>query len=83
MCQNAGFEIETSIGNRGTFYYPKLDLIATSLIIKDIKGLPCADSDFRDQIFAFIQTPSGTTVHTTPKEENIDIQYSIAIHTSQ
>lgn len=79
MCQNAGFEIETSIGNQGTFYYPKLDLIATSLIIKDLKNLPTAEEDFRAQIVDFIHNASGSTVHITPKGDKIDIQYSISI----
>jgi hypothetical protein len=79
MCQDAGFQIETSIGNKGTFYYPKLDLIATSLIINDVKSLPFADPVFREQILGFINTPAATTVHHTPKNETIDIQYSISI----
>ncbi len=83
MCQNAGFEIETTIGNQGTFYYPKLDLIATSLIIKDLKNLPFAEDEFKKQILGFIQTTSGTTIHTTPKGEKIDIHYSISIPTPQ
>lgn len=83
MCQNAGFEIETSIGNQGTFYYPKLDLIATSLIIKDLKNLPSAEEEFRKQIIDFIHTSSGSTIHITPKGDKIDIHYSISIQPQQ
>ncbi len=79
MCQDAGFEIETSIGNQGTFYYPKLDLIATSLIITDLKNLPFAHNAFKEEIFSFINTPSAKTIHTTQNNETLDIQYSISI----
>jgi hypothetical protein len=32
-------ELEDSIGNHGTFYYPKFDLIATTMILKDVVEL--------------------------------------------
>lgn len=78
MCQKAGFEIETSIGNLGTFYYPKLDLIATSLIVKDLKNLPHADPLFRDQIFEIVNKPFHQSTEEGPKG-SIDIEYSINI----
>lgn len=67
MCQNAGFEIETSIGNQGTFYYPKLDLIATSLVVKDLVHLPNADPVFREQILHLIKNPYSTSTEKGPK----------------
>ncbi|HEY1008420.1 MAG TPA: hypothetical protein VGD92_14600, partial [Sphingobacteriaceae bacterium] len=36
MAETVGYEIETSIGNEGTFYYPKLDLLATTMLLKDV-----------------------------------------------
>lgn len=61
MCQAAGFEIETSIGDKGTFIYPKLDLVATALVVKDMGGLNTADENFRKEIFSYIYTPTGMT----------------------
>lgn len=52
-----GFEVETSIGNQGTFIYPKLDLIATSIIIKDPQQLPLALPQERDLIFELREKP--------------------------
>jgi len=46
-----GFEIETGIGNSGTFFYPKLDLVATSIVMKDPANLPLADASERERIF--------------------------------
>lgn len=59
MCQDAGFEIETSIGNKGTFIYPKLDLIATALVVKDMANLQPRHPDFAKQIFEFIEVKQG------------------------
>lgn len=46
-----GYNIETSIGNEGTFYYPKLDLLATSMILQDVDTLSSADDEERAAIF--------------------------------
>lgn len=51
MAELVGYNIETSVGNNGTFYYPKLDLLATSMILKDLDTLSSADADERNAIF--------------------------------
>jgi len=51
MAEQVGYHIETSVGNNGTFYYPKLDLLATSMILKDVDTLSSADADERNAIF--------------------------------
>jgi hypothetical protein len=79
MCQNAGFEIETSIGNNGTFYYPKLDLIATSLVIEDMKNLSKADESFRKEILHFIDHPEDKMQLHTTKNEIMEIEYSLSL----
>lgn len=79
MCQNAGFEIETSIGANGTFYYPKLDLIATSLIIEDMTNLPLADESFRKEMMNFIQHPDAHFQLHTLKDELLEIDYSLSV----
>lgn len=61
MCQSAGFTIETSIGHEGTFVYPKLDLIATALVVKDLKNVTPGDPGYARQIFQFIREPNGLT----------------------
>jgi len=61
MCQDAGFEIETSIGNQGTFVYPKLDLIATALVVKDMHSLNPRNPEYAKQIFQFIEERAGVT----------------------
>lgn len=67
MCEQAGFTIEKSIGNEGTFFYPKLDLIATALVVKDMGTLSTADPLFLKQIFSMIENPRGTVVEVGAK----------------
>ncbi len=78
MCQSAGFEIETSIGNNGTFIYPKLDLIATSLVIKDLGVLLHAENQIREQIFNFIAYPINVITEIGQRGET-QITYNIQI----
>jgi hypothetical protein len=78
MCQNAGFEIETSIGNNGTFYYPKLDLIATSLVIEDMSNFSKAEDLFKKEIMNFINKPNAIIQMQTPKNETLNITYDLS-----
>lgn len=49
--RETGYEILTQVGNNGTFYYPKLDLIATAMKLHDAIGLPLVTEDFRESVF--------------------------------
>jgi hypothetical protein len=71
-----GFEVETSIGNQGTFIYPKLDLVATSIIIKDPFTLPLALPDEKKIIFELRDNPEMTGI--VPKN-NTEISYNLTI----
>lgn len=76
MCQAAGFEIETSIGNQGTFIYPKLDLVATALVVKDLTGLKTADEKFRKEIFSYIENPVNNTI-VLGEKGTTEVSYSL------
>ncbi|MCB9046532.1 MAG: hypothetical protein H6550_10380 [Chitinophagales bacterium] len=78
MCQAAGFEIETSIGNNGTFIYPKLDLVATALVVKDIEGLNTAADGFRKEIFSYIEKPVSNTIVLGEKGET-EVAYNLLL----
>lgn len=73
-----GFEIETKIGNKGTFFYPKLDLVATLAISKDVKGLPLALKEERDFIFNLRKNLQCERLEMTPKGE-VKITYDLKI----
>ena len=75
---NSGYIIETSIGNEGTFYYPKLDLIATTMILKDADTLSLAIDEERDAVFSLRQYLNVVKNEVLRKKE-IEIHYQIEI----
>jgi len=50
MAESVGYHRETSIGNSGTFYYPKMDLLATAMLHDDIIKLRTAQEEHRNAI---------------------------------
>jgi hypothetical protein len=48
--ERVGMVLEESIGKEGTFYYPKLDLVATSMILKDVSTMSSALQEDRAAI---------------------------------
>lgn len=71
-----GFQIETSIGNEGTFIYPKLDLIATSIMIRDTENLSVALPEERELILELRENPIITRMERGPKGE-MEITYNL------
>lgn len=73
-----GFEIEIGIGNSGTFFYPKLDLVATSIVMKDPYNLPKADPYEREVIQGLRENLQCTKTEFGPKGEFI-VEYDLLI----
>lgn len=74
-----GRELE-SIGNKGTFYYPKLDLIATALYTEDAINLPECHPREREKIFYLRKNPEHIAEEKSPfKNQLIKIHYSLNI----
>ncbi len=78
MAQDVGYELLDTIGNNGTFYYPKLDLIATALVLNDVKTLSLAENFERDRIFSLRENPNQLTAEVLRKKE-LEIQYQLQI----
>lgn len=76
-----GFEVEKSIGNKGTFIYPKLDLVATSILIKDLANIPHAKESEKEIIFHLRDYPVCSRVETSSKGE-MEIDYNLLINSS-
>ncbi len=74
-----GFEIATFLGNNGTFYYPKEDLIATAVIISDTQNLPTAEPEERSIILDLRQKPYQHKFETGPKGRTLDVVYDLQI----
>jgi hypothetical protein len=62
-----GFEVVHELGNNGIFYYPKEDLTATALLIKDLQEIPAALPSERIAIDAIRNNLTGTAVERGPK----------------
>ncbi|MGZ3836838.1 MAG: hypothetical protein ACXVB0_25195, partial [Mucilaginibacter sp.] len=73
-----GMEIETSLGNNGTFYYPKLDLLATIVILKDVPVLSKAYEEDRNAIMKIRENFNITRVESLRRKE-ITIHYETQI----
>lgn len=78
MAQMVGYEIEKSVGNEGTFYYPKLDLVATSMILHDVTTLSKANPEDREAIFSLRQHPNIIKIEILRKKQ-IEIHYETLI----
>jgi hypothetical protein len=78
MAQSVGYEIEEGIGKNGTFYYPKLDLVATVLILRDLKNLSVADEENREAINSLRSNLTGVRIEELRKKK-IEIHYDIEI----
>ncbi len=74
-----GIELE-SVGNKGTFYYPKLDLIATALYSDDMTNLSLAHPREREKIFYLRNNLQHIAVERSPfKNMNINVHYDLKI----
>jgi hypothetical protein len=73
-----GMERETSIGKEGTFYYPKLDLIATTMVLKDVPTLTKAYEEDKKAILKIRENLNITRDEILRRKE-ITIHYAIEI----
>ncbi len=78
MFSKLGFEIEKSLGNEGQFYYPKLDLIATAMILKDINKLDNVSEETKADIKNLADHPILKIIETGSKGP-IEIDYNLTI----
>lgn len=78
LTESVGYQLETSIGNNGTFYYPKLDLVATTMILKDLDTLSTASEENRNAIMELRQNQNCVRVEVLRNKE-IEIHYDIKI----
>lgn len=78
MAQNVGYHILETVGNKGTFYYPKLDLIATTMILEDVDTLKLASVEERDSIMSLRSNPNQVRVEVLRKKE-LEINYQLEI----
>ena len=69
LTMKVGMEIIESLGDKGTFFYPKEGLIATLLQINDLINIPTALESERDFIFNLRNNKVIKTLEKGPKGE--------------
>ncbi|PZF74084.1 hypothetical protein [Taibaiella soli] len=78
MVENVGFDLLDRVGNKGTFYYPKLDLVATAMVLEDPITLFKADPEGRQQVFTMRQNLNGQRVEV-PRCKELEIDFQLEI----
>lgn len=78
MVQDVGFEIVDSVGDEGKFLYPKDDMIATLLAIKDVDDLGKALPEKREGIFDLRRNPRQVVIEKGPKGD-MEVEYDLYI----
>lgn len=78
-----GGKLLTEVGNKGTFYYPKIDLIATALYSDDLISLGAAHPREREKIFYLRDHPEHIGKEKSPfKNHEISIHYQLSLPTA-
>ncbi len=75
-----GGQILKSVGNNGTFYYPKFDLVATVLFSDGLYDLPLTIPRVRDKMVYLRENPVCMIKEKSPfKNQYVDIHYELKI----
>lgn len=78
MAQNVGFGVLNAVGNNGTFYYPKLDLLATAVHMTDIDNLKDTEEEDKHAILKLRQNLQ-IVVTEELRNKQMTIHYDIVI----
>jgi hypothetical protein len=72
--------IFTSVGNNGTFYYPKIDLLATVLFSDGLADLPLTAPRVKEKMIHLRQNPICVIKEKSPfKNQYVNVHYDLAI----
>ncbi len=75
-----GSEVLTTVGNNGTFYYPKLDLIATAVFLEDAVTLKNAHPREREKMLFLRNNLHYITEEKSPfKNVVVTVQYDLQV----
>ncbi len=77
-----GFEVITTVGNEGKFNYPKLDLVATAIVLNDIELLPLAIEYERIEIMRLREKHFFVCMEKWPKGE-FELEYQLQLSSVQ
>lgn len=78
IASNYGFNIYKDIGNDGTFYYPKIDLLATVVFVGDTLALEGSDPYEKERIDRLRENPTQV-LHEVNRGREVEIHYELQI----
>ncbi len=73
-----GYVVIPSLGNNGTFYYPKEDLVATAIIIHDTENIPTSDPFDKELVMDLRKNLNQNKMELGPLGE-INVDYNLTI----
>lgn len=72
--ESFGYRTLTEVGNEGTFYYPKLDLLATAMLLPNTEDLRDASELESERVSSLRKDPEQRFVEQSKRRE-VEIQY--------
>ncbi len=78
MGKRVGAVVEETLGDKGIFFYPKDDFVATAMAILDVDVLAHAEEKERENIFELRKNPNQLKIEKGPKGE-FEVQYQLEI----
>lgn len=80
MAESVGYHIVREIGNNGTFYYPKMDLLATVMMLKDTEELSTASEQEKNKILKLRNEPTARTLQLLKNNNEVIIDFKLEIN---
>lgn len=74
-----GCKVFKDVGNEGTFYYPKLDLLATAVLLEDTVTLKEASQAGREAMLHLRANPVTMITEKSPKNRDVDVHYNLIV----
>lgn len=78
MGKRVGAIVESELGDQGLFYYPKDDLIATAMRLRNIYDLSHADQSEQEKILSLRENPHQLIMERGPKG-TFEVEYNLKI----
>lgn len=77
--ESFGYRTMKEVGNEGTFYYPKLDLLATAMLLPDTNNLADA-SELEQERVSSIRKDPNQRFEEVSRRRMVDVQYQLDLN---
>lgn len=77
--ESFGYNTIKEVGNEGTFYYPKLDLLATAMLLPDTNALTTGADLEKERVASLRQDPNQRFEELS-RRNTVDIQYQLDLN---